>query len=357
MTRLTASNLVKSIGNLPRNVDYEYPNPKTKGKIRIVSVEAPEGPINFKRFSPSKGKTAASAKTENISAAMIWRVANAVSTGQPVNLDRVLGGSYNSRSVLEALLAHTPEFSMCYPGRVQQSGSSIEIKAGHKHIWWKPEETHKPGSVKWVRTEKVISEIPVADAIYEAIPVVAPDSKVPEGIQRRHALMQISLIYIGKALKFQTSVAIEDQHIVYEGKRLSQIESVVSDLTGLQQVSSHHGAMAKIRHVDVVWFKNGKLMPAAIEIEHSTGIKSGLDRLRGLQDEIPGQKMRFVVVADQSERDRVVAFANEDRFKSLDLRFFPYPAVEELYSLCCRRKLHGVSEDFLDSFMEPVVVA
>ena len=354
MIQLTANNIVKAISGLSQNVDYEYPNPKTKGKIRIVSIDGPEGPINFKRFSPSKGGTAKSAKVENISATMIWRVANAASTCQPINLDRVLGGSYNTRSVLEALLAHTPEFSICYPGRVQQAGSSVDIKGGHKHIWWLPDEPHKNGVITVVKTEKVISEIPVADAIYDAISILQPDKEVPEGIQRRHAMMQISLIYIGKALNFQTSIAIEDQHILYEGKRLSQIESVVQNLSDMKQVSSHQSAINKIRHVDVVWFKNGKLMPAAIEIEHSTGIKSGLDRLRGLQDEIPGQKLRYVVVADQAERDRVTQYANEERFRSLDLRFFSYPAVEELYSLCRRRTLFGVTDDFLDSFMETV---
>ena len=49
---------------------------------------------------------------------MIWRVANAISEGEPINFDRVLGGSYNTRSVLESLLASTPEFYYCYPGRI-----------------------------------------------------------------------------------------------------------------------------------------------------------------------------------------------------------------------------------------------
>ena len=57
------------------------------------------------------------------------------------------------------------------------------------------------------------------------------------------------------------------------------------------------------------------------------------------------------MLADQ----KVVQEANKEQFKSLDTRFFPYSAVEELYSLCERRKLRGITEEFLDSFMEPVV--
>lgn len=356
MRKLSANNLVKAIDSLPKSVDYEYVSKRTKGKIRIVSLDLPEGPLLFKRYDTGKGKTASSAKVETISSSMIWRVANAASSNQPINLDRVLGGSYNTRSVLEALLAHTPEFSMCKPGRIQHSGSGVKIEKGHKHIWWQPDAPHKSGQIFWTNTEKVISEVPVIDAMYDAITFSEPDRTVPEGIQRQHALMQISLICIGKALQFQTSVAIEDQHIIYQGQRLSQMKGVVSNISDLPQVSSFPKAVDKIRHVDVVWFKNGRLMPAAIEIEHSTGIKSGLDRLRGLQDEIPLIKMRYVIVADVSERNRIVSFANEARFRPLDVRFFSYSSVEQLYSLCQNRTLRGVTEEFLDTFMEPVVV-
>lgn len=43
-------------------------------------------------------------------------------------------------------------------------------------------------------------------------------------------------------------------------------------------------------------------------------------------------------------------------FRELDTRFFPYSAVEELYTICQRRKLRGVTEDFLDCYMEPMVM-
>jgi hypothetical protein len=355
LTTFTASNLVKAIALLPRKVEYEYASIRTKGKIILVSAALPEGPITFKRYNPTKGETAKGAEIETISSSMIWRVANAVSAGQPVNVDRILGESYNTRSVLEALMAHTPQFSMCFPGRVQQAGTEISIEKGHKHIWWQPNNPHKSGFINWVKTEKVISEVPTNDAVYEAITISNPEQEVPSGIERRHAQIQIALIQIGHALKFQTSVAIEDVHILYEGKRLSQLDGVVTDLNEMKQVSNHPEAVKKIKHVDVVWFKNGRLMPAAIEIEQSTGIKSGLDRLVGLKHKLADIRVRYVIAADYSERERVVAFANEERFRELDVRFFSYNAIEEMYSLCRRRNLKGVTEEFLDSFMEPVL--
>lgn len=48
MRKLTASNLVAFINQLDKNQTYNYINPKTKGLIKIESVESPEGPIRIK---------------------------------------------------------------------------------------------------------------------------------------------------------------------------------------------------------------------------------------------------------------------------------------------------------------------
>ena len=113
--RLTASDIVQAIGNLPKGRAYNYLSSSTKTKIEIVDIVRPEGPIKIKRYNPSKGGTPKSAKSETISPQMISRVANAISPGMPINIDRILGASYNTRSALEALLAHTPQFKYCYP--------------------------------------------------------------------------------------------------------------------------------------------------------------------------------------------------------------------------------------------------
>jgi type II restriction enzyme len=65
---------------------------------------------------------------------MIWRLANAIRQNQPINVDRILGASYNTRSVLEALIAHTPQFHFCYPGRIESVNSNEAVKKGHKHL-------------------------------------------------------------------------------------------------------------------------------------------------------------------------------------------------------------------------------
>ena len=199
--RYTAYNLVRAIAQLPRNVNYNYVSPNTKGQIRIESVELPAGPIKIRRWDNSKGKSYAKAKVESISSEMIWRVANAINEGDPINLDRILGGSYNTRSVLEALIASTPEFYSCYPGRIKDIDGHSSIEHGHKHLIWLPNEPHRQG----VLVEKhvpnmAISEIPIQSVTYDNL--ILPESMTIGGemgieVIRRHTQIQIALYLLG----------------------------------------------------------------------------------------------------------------------------------------------------------------
>lgn len=97
-------------------------------------------------------------------------------------------------------------------------------------------------------------------------------------------------------------------------------------------------------------------MPAVMEVEHTTGITSGLTRMMGLYETVPAFQTRYVIVAPDADRDKVVDEINRPQFKQLNARYFPYSSVEELYYLCVHRRITGVTQDFLDSFMEEVCV-
>ena len=357
MNKFTAYDLVAAINQLPKNRAYHYINPKTKGQIEIVRVQLPEGPIIIRRYYPAAGETASATKEESISTEMIWRVANGFRPGQPINLDRILGASYNTRSVLESLIAHTPQFYFCYPGRVEDIDFTTKIKHGHKHLLWNPENPHKLGTLEEAKTEVVISEIPNTEVFYDAL--VVPDASAKNNldidIQRRHAQMQIALIQIGLQLGFRTWIAQNDKGIIYKDKKLGETEGVIVSLKDEKLLASYEDAVKAALLIDCIWFKNGKLMPAVLEVEHSTGVTSGLTRMKGMQDALPPFPTRYVIVAADEDRPKVIQEANRPQFLSLQTRFFPYSAVEELYGLCQRRKIKGVSEEFLDSFMEPVV--
>jgi type II restriction enzyme len=288
---------------------------------------------------------------------MIWRYANAFTAGQPINIDRVMGGSYNTRSVLETLVAHTPQFYVCSPGRIESIADRSTVKRGHKHLAWFPDDPHEPGKVVTKDVDMVISEVPGTDVIYDAVrlPDEVGEAGLDIDIVRRHAQMQIALIQIGLHLGFRTWVAQNDQGIIYKGKRLGEISGVIPRISEEKLLTSHQEAARAALMIDCIWFKNGRLMPAVIEIEHSTGVTSGLTRMKGFKDAFPPFPTRFVVVAADEDRGKVVQEANRKQFIELNTKFFPYSAVEELYGLCQRRKIQGVTEEFLDSFMEPVV--
>jgi len=357
MQKLTASNIVAFVNQLDKKATYNYLNQKNKGLIEIVEVEMPEGPIRIKRWDPSKGKSSTKAKVEPISSELIWRVANAFTPNQPINFDRVLGGSYNTRSVLEALLANTPQFQFCYPGRIEITVGTPTIKKGHKHLMWTPDAPHKQGIVKEIKTEIVISEVPTSEVYYDAL-VLPSDSKTPEidiNIQRRHAQIQVALFFIGRQLKFRTWIAQNDKGIIYQNKKLGETEGVIVSLKDEQLMLAFDDAIRAALLIDCIWFKNGSLMPAVMEIEHSTGVTSGLSRMKNFKDKYPPYPTRYVIVAPDETRDKVIKEANKPQFLDLNTRFFPYSAVEELYSLCLKRNLRGITEEFLDCYMEPVL--
>lgn len=357
MKKLTAGNLVSLIDKLPKNRAYDYHNAKTKTKIEIVDVRKPEGPILIKRYDTSKGQTVNSVKPVSISMQMLWRVANAFVEQAPVNLDRVLGGSYNTRSALESLILHTSEFYVCHPGRIENIGSQTKIQSGHKHILWLPNKPHSIGAIYEEKTGVVISEV-TTQVIYDSLQL--PKSIVGHGItiemQRRHAQIQVALIMIGQQLGFRTWVAHNDKGIVYNGKKIGEMDTVISNLYDEKLLQAYSdGAKAAIL-IDCIWFKNGKFMPAVIEIEHSTGVTSGLTRMKNFYDHIPPLKnIRWVIVAADEDRKKVLQEASKPQFLDMNVQFMPYSAVEELFSLCERRKIHGITDDFLDCFMEPTL--
>jgi len=352
--KVTASDLVRAINQLPKNQDYNYINPSTTGKIIIDDVVLPEGPVYIRRYNPTSGDPRAAARRASISTEMIWRVANAIRLNVPVNIDRVLGASYNTRSVLETLLAHTPQFYFCYPGRIESISASTTVRVGHKHLMWLPDRPHAPRTTARTNTEIVISEIPTAEAVYEA--VVLPERETETGIDiavaRRHAQIQIALVEIGKQLGFRTWVAQNDRGIIYDEQPIAEMDSVIARLEDENLLAAFNEAQRAARLIDCIWFKNGRLMPAVIEVEHSTGVRSGLTRMKTFQDALPPYPTRWVIAAPDEDREKVLRECSTPQFRSLKPLFFPYSGIEELYSLCQRRKIRGVTDEFLDCYME-----
>lgn len=235
------------------------------------------------------------------------------------------------------------------------TSSTTQIKRGHKHLLWRPSEPHEPGVIRHIDIDLVISELPAYQVIYEPVELpTASENQLDIQLKRRHAQIQVALIKIGQHLGYRTYIAQNDQAILYEGQPIAQMDGVVTQLNDEPLFKSFEVAARHARLIDCIWFRNHMYLPAVMEIEHTTGVTSGLNRMRSFQSVFPPISTRYVIVAPDEDREKVIEEANKEQFRPLMARFFPYSAVEELYSLCQRRKIRGTTDEFLDAFMEPV---
>lgn len=351
MTRTyTAADICRAIRALDRGRLYGYLNENTHGEIQIVSVREPEGPIIIRR----RRIGGAWSDHQHISSPMIWRIANALNAGLPVNVDRVLGGSYNTRSVFEALLAHTPEIYTCMPGRLENIGGVTKVKRGHKHILFDPEHPHALGevTVRDLGENCVISETPTGAAMYDVIPPPLRGEMDIE-IARRHSQIQVALAEIGRALAMRTWVAVEDHGIVHDGHNIMEFPFIVHSLESERVISNFPEAVDVGRHIDCLQFNGG--LPFAFEVEHTTGVTSGLSRMLTFHEKAPHLSTYFVVVAPDEDRNLVMERANRWQYREISPMYFPYSNVEELYAFARKRKgvIRGADKRFLLNFMEP----
>jgi hypothetical protein len=356
---VNASNIANAINSLNKNAIYDYPNAKTTTKIKIVKVKLPEGPITIQRCDPSRGENFDGKKDQTISSKMLWRLASAIKPGHPINIDRVFGASYNTRSALEALLLHTEYYYQCYPGRLERTGELSEVKHGHKHILFCPDEPHTKGAIG----RKEVNDMVITDVEREfridsllLSEAASTTNKTDINIQRRHAQIQVLLIKCAEHMGLTTWVAKNDHSIEYNGQRLIEMDSVIKKLSSATALQGYHDAAPAGELIDVIWFsEDGKKIPAIIEIEHSTGVTLGLNRMKGFLKEAPElAHMTYIIAAPDEIRTQVFQKAAKPQFADMNIKYLPYSAIEDLY-LLCQRKLKGIDNiKFFHTFLEDV---
>lgn len=239
------------------------------------------------------------------------------------------------------------------PGRIELVQSTTKVKKGHKHLIWVPDDPHEQGVIATRNVDVVISEIP-QEVAHEGVilPAGFQGTQAEIEIERRHAQMQIALWEIGRALGHKVWIAQNDKGIIYKGKRLGEMDGVVPALTEGVLISPWGEAIEAARLVDIIYFREARLMPAVIEIEDTTGVTSGLTRMRKLRDAIPAMTTRYIIAAPDESREKVLTEINREQFRPLSARFFPYSAIEELLALSRKRKITGITAEFLETFLE-----
>ncbi len=354
--KLTAADLINEISRLGTQNNYMYFKGRTT--IRITEVKKPEGPISFIRWdsnSPSSTATKGRISTNQLAtvAYVFSRKPN-----YPINFDRLFSGGGNSRAALETLLGLTPHFFICYPQRVHSYTGEIEQNL--KHIMWCPDEEHTLGNLSEKPCDQMISEVELG---VEFSDIRLPSAMLTDefgGIEAKttHTQMQVALLEIGNALGFRTWIAKNDRSILVGGKQLGKLDGVIQSLDDVPILYNPESRQAAAL-IDCIWFsKDYKHIPAVMEVEHSTGVTSGLTRMAKLMNEIPAIAAKFTVVAPDALRNKVVTEANSLIFRSLRTRYMPYSTVRELYGLIKRYSLSNVVErNFIEPFLESVVEA
>ena len=354
--QLSASNIVSAINSLDKDAIYNYPTKETQTQIMVVDIKLPEGPIYIKRWNPDKGQSPTQKKSETISTQMIWRLASALKPNKPINVDRVFGGSYNTRSALEVLLLNTPQFYLCYPGRLEKIGPYTKVKEGHKHLVFCPDEPHTQGVVLVKEVNNmVISEVD-REVFFDSLELntFGTHRDIDVEVKRRHAQIQILLVKTAEAMNLKSWVARNDHCIQYDGTKVIEMESVIKDLSMCSSLKGYPKAASAGNLIDCIWFsRDGKKIPAIIEIEHSTGVTSGLNRMKGFQQEAPDlAHMTYIIAAPDEIRDQVMRKSNSPQFLDMNIKYLPYSAIEDLY-LLTKRNLKGIDNiNFIHTFLE-----
>jgi type II restriction enzyme len=352
MVKLKISDLVASIVKLGTQKSFVYPAGYTK--VRIIDAREPEGPITFVRWDSRKSE--AEAKRGSISSNQLATVAHVFSgrPNYPIHFDRLFSAGGNSRSALEALLAYTPHFFICYPQRMHLYTGKVEQNL--KHIMWCPNDEHTVGEIKVKECEQVISEVELGIEFGD-IRIVS--GKLGEELnieaKKTHTQMQVALVEIGNALNFRTWIARNDRSIPVGGSQLGKLKGVLQSLDEVHFFNKTEIQRAASL-IDCIWFSDDfKHVPAVIEVEHSTGVTSGLTRMLKLMNTAPFVTTNFTIVAPDELRNKVVSEANNETFRPLRARFMPYSIVRVLYGLIEQYSLSNLQRNFIEPFMETVV--
>lgn len=329
---------------------------KGKTKLRIVKIIKPEGPITIKRWYSNKQESTAT--QASISTHQLDTVASVFSRkpNYPIHFDRLFSAGGNSRSALETLLAYTPQFFICYPQKTNPYTGETSNKL--KHIMWCPDDSHPLGVIRTKDYKLFISEVELGVDLGEVqvASSMLGDEFDSIDAKKTHAQMQVALVKIGNALSFRTWIAKNDHSILVQNNRLGELTGVISTLDSVPILYDAESKKAASL-IDCIWFSNDfKYIPAVVEIEHSTGVTSGLTRMLKFRQSIPSVLTSYTIVAPNDHRTKVISEANNMAFRALKTRFMPYSTVRELYGLIQRYKLTNVVErNFIEPFMEKVV--
>lgn len=209
---------------------------------------------------------------------------------------------------------------------------------GHPKIKTNP--TWRDTIRRVVRQYKMFEPVPPGrSGIYKLVQEI-PLEVEPQGFTAApeidHGIAQGMLVTLGKIYGYETYAPPRDQTTRrFQSKPLSDFVTV-SDCTNIFLGSRN---LPKIREIDALWFDeddDGLFPTHAFEVEETTGVKSGLDRLL----KIPRRYlvMFYVVAPSTKEKDLFNRYVSQTPFRGFRDKFLfrSYEELEELYNLAVK---------------------
>lgn len=202
-----------------------------------------------------------------------------------------------------------------------------------------------------VRQYKIFEPVPPErSGIYKVVEEVLIEPMkqgFTEEPEINHGIAQGMLLTLGKIYGYETYAPPHDQTIrKFQYKPLGDYVTV-SDCTDIFKGPN----LTKIREIDALWFDEDDygLFPVyAFEVEETTRVKSGLDRLLKIPRRFPARF--FVIGPSANEKDLFNQYINQTPFRDFKDKFLfrLYKELEELYNSALihndRREQFGVFE-------------
>ncbi len=137
-----------------------------------------------------------------------------------------------------------------------------------------------------------------------------------------HEAAEYYLLELGKMLGYSPYTV--DQSKMYQSKSLG-------DVALLKEIPAFAGdrEMATVKEIDVIWFNEDENPEYAFEVEHTTDIVHGLDRLIQLQH----LYVKFVIVAPDDRRSKFESLLQRVQYRKLKdrFRFISYDDLARLF--------------------------
>lgn len=159
-----------------------------------------------------------------------------------------------------------------------------------------------------------------------------PEGKAePETIEKTgHSVAQGMLLALGRLYGYETFAPAGDRSREFQGQPLSSF-TTVSDCSGFCAGTS----LKRVRQIDAIWLvedNQGPYPAYAFEVEHTTGVRSGLDRLVEIPERFPAGL--FVIAPGEDEQSLFENLVRHNRFRKFRdrLRFRDYKQLESLFN-------------------------